>query len=294
MPTRFPEPSRILRGRLLPTRRSRSPAAALGNRCCLKSDDAGKFTVPALAPGTYTVRVTKDGFQESRTSVEVRGFARVEIKLVIAEQVTGINVSEKSLAFANSDSVYRQLRDVDLGASYRCENFKFTMDVGTFELKSGTLTFLNPVNQLITGAVFVGEGHFTLKPVSHSDELEITRRAGSGTAEEDFHEAVFRFTGSFHPKLSANLTSRVDTPREAATALQHWRERLRHRHEAPEGFNPKPSTTWTLTFLPPFITISILYFSTPTWPASRTKICGSSCVCAPAPFHNSIRPRRLR
>jgi Peptidase family M1 domain/Carboxypeptidase regulatory-like domain len=210
--------------------------ASLPQPLLLTSDESGKFSAPSLPAGTYAVRVTKDGFQESRTTVDLRGTANLEIKLVIAEQLTSINVSEKSLAFANSDPAYRALRNVGLGSTYKCENFRFTMDVGTFELKSGTLTFLNPVDQFITGAVFVGDGHFTLKPATPGDQQEVKRRSGNATVEQDFHEAVFRFIGSFYPKLSANLSNKAETPADAATALQHWRERLRHRHEVSEGF----------------------------------------------------------
>jgi hypothetical protein len=47
---------------------------------------------------------------------------------------------------------------------------------------------------------------------------------------------VFRFTGGVYPQFSAALGSRTDTPSEAATAFQHWKNKIRHRHEVPEGF----------------------------------------------------------
>jgi hypothetical protein len=155
--------------------------------------------------------------------------------LKITAPETRITVSEKSTAFANSDGVYRQLRDIGFGHAFRCENFILPMDVGTFELKSGTITFLALVNRFETGAVFVGQGHFTLKPLATIDIAEMTRRSGSPTAEEDFTEAVFRFTPGEYPLFAGVLGSRTDTPAEAASAFQHWKENLRHRHEIPEG-----------------------------------------------------------
>ena len=155
--------------------------AGLAEPLILKSDDSGEFTAPNLSPGKYSVRVTKEGFNEIVTTVDLRGTAELDLKLTLAEQQTSINVTEKSLAFANSDATYRQLRDIGLGPSYRCENLHFTMDVGSFDLKSGTITFLNAINQAVTGAIFVGSGHFTLKPVVHVDEQELSRRAGSAT-----------------------------------------------------------------------------------------------------------------
>jgi len=47
------------------------------------------------------------------------------------------------------------------------------LDVGTVVFKSGTITFLAPVNGMETGAVFLGQGHFTLKPVMPLDTQEM-------------------------------------------------------------------------------------------------------------------------
>src|ERR1051325_11226922 len=173
----------------------------------LNSDESGKFSAPNLAPGKYSVRVAKEGFDEIATSVELQGAANLELKLTIAAQQTSVTVSDKSAAFANSDSVYRQLRDLGLGNSYHCENFTLPMDVGTFELKSGTITFLNLVNRFETGAIFIGQGHFTLKPVARSDKQEMLRRSGKETVEEDFTEAVFRFTPGIYLNLPESWAS---------------------------------------------------------------------------------------
>jgi Peptidase family M1 domain/Carboxypeptidase regulatory-like domain len=202
----------------------------------LKSDESGKFSAPSLSTARYSLRITKEGFEENTTTVDLHGTANLDLRLAIAEQQTSINVTEKSLAFANSAPAYRQLRDIGLGATYRCEEATFTMDVGAFELKSGTLTFLSAVDKQVTGAIFVGQGHFSLKPLRRLDEQEMSRRSGGATAEEDFSEAIFRFTGTIYPQLVAKLGGEVDTPPEASAALQRWKGKLRHRHEVPEGF----------------------------------------------------------
>ena len=202
----------------------------------LTSDESGKFAAPNLSPGKYSVRVRKEGFDEIVAAVDLHGTADLRLSLTIAAQQTSIKVTEKSMAFANSDAVYRQLRDVGLGDTYRCERFTLAMDAGTFELKSGTVTLLGLVNHTETGAIFIGQGHFTLKPFTHIDRQEMVRRSGNPTAEEDFTEVVFRFTSDVYPQFSAALGSRTDTPSEAATAFQHWKNKVRHRHEVPEGF----------------------------------------------------------
>ena len=168
---------------------------ALTQAIVLVSDETGKFAAPNLNPGNYSVRVSKDGFDDLVTAVELKGTAALALNLTIAAQQTSVNVSEKNTAFLNSDSHYRQLRDIGLGDSYRLENFTMTTDAGTFLFKSGTITFLALVERLETGAIFVGQGHFTLQPPDDINKREMLRRAGALTAEEDFTEVV-----SFRPQ----------------------------------------------------------------------------------------------
>src|SRR5438046_3160543 len=103
----------------------------------LTTDEFGKFAAPDLKPGQYSVRVTKDGFEPLVSAIELHGTTDLQLKLVIAGQITSVTVSEKSLAFANSDSVYRQLRGIGFGDTFVCKNYKFNMAVGNFELNNG-------------------------------------------------------------------------------------------------------------------------------------------------------------
>src|SRR6266481_4330411 len=201
----------------------------------LTSDESGKFATPNLNAVKYSIRVAKAGFDDLVTMVDLHGTAELPLRLTIAAQQTSVTVNEKSTAFANSDAAYRQLRNDGLGDTFLCENFILPMDVGTFELKSGTITFLALVSKFETGAVFVGRGHFTLNPLSALDTTEMVRRAGSPTAEEDFTEAVFRFSPGQFPQFAGVLGHKTDTPAEASTAFQHWKDKVRHRHEFPEG-----------------------------------------------------------
>jgi hypothetical protein len=204
----------------------------------LTSDESGKFAGPNLRPGQYSVRIVKQGFSDLVTAVDLRGTAELALTLTIAPQQTQVSVAGKRGAFANSDPVYRQLRNVGLGATYRCEKITVSIDAGTFTFNSGTMTFLDVVNRFQTGGIFIGKGHFTLKPAGGIERREVMRRVGSPTVEEDFTEVVFRYS----PRESTRFASKfitaptASTPPEAASALQHWRDKLRHRHEVPESF----------------------------------------------------------
>ena len=202
----------------------------------LTSDATGKFTAANLKPGGYSIRVVKDGFEELVTKIELKGEADIPLSLTIAAQQARVDVAEKATMFANSDAAYRQLRNLGLGESFRCDKAILNMDVGTFEFRSGTITLLAVVNKFETGAIFIGQGHFTLKPLGAIGTREMIRRTGRPTAEEEFTEVVFRFSGNEYPEFATALGAKTETPPEAAIALQRWKDRVRHRRDVPEGF----------------------------------------------------------
>lgn len=203
----------------------------------LATDGAGKFSSPDLKLGTYSLRVVREGFESFAKTVDLRGPVQLQLTLAIAKQQESVTVLGKSLAMANSDPLYRQLRDLGLGQSYRFDNFTLTLDTATFQFQKGTLTVLNPVDGIETGAIFIGEGHFNLKPVLTPDRKELERRIGASEVNEDFVEIVFRFTRGVWPKLSAGLHEQTGTPAEASLVLNRWRERMRQRHEHPTGYS---------------------------------------------------------
>jgi carboxypeptidase family protein/peptidase M1-like protein len=208
----------------------------LARPVALTSDRLGRFASPELKPGTYSVRVTRDGFQPEVKTVNLQGPVTLDIKLAIAQQQESVNVSGTGLEFANTDPLYRKLRDVGFGQTYRVENFTLTADVATFQFDKGTFTILGPVNGIETGAIFIGDGHFNLKPVLGADAHELERRTGAAEANEDFTEVVFRFTRDGWSKFHSGLGETTGTPAEVAGAMHHWQERMRQRRERPVGF----------------------------------------------------------
>jgi hypothetical protein len=202
----------------------------------LSSDGLGNFASPDLKPGTYSLRVTREGFEPLVKVVNLPGTVQLQLTLSIAKQQAIISVPGKSLAFANSDPIYRQLRDIGLGQTFRFDHFTLTWDTATFQFQKGTLTILSPVNGVVTGAIFIGEGHFNLKPVMPLDAGELSRRTGAAEANEDFTDAVFRFTGEARLRFLPGLGDRTEPSSEAAAALNHWRERMRQRREQAVGF----------------------------------------------------------
>jgi hypothetical protein len=200
------------------------------------SDGLGKFASSDLKPATYSMKVTREGFEPLIQTVNLRESVPLQLTLTIAKPQVNISVTGKSLDFANSDPVYRQLRGIGLGQTFRFDNFALISDVATFQFQKGTLTFLIPVNGMVTGAIFVGEGHFNLKPMIPLDARELNRRTGGAELNEDFTEVVFRFTADLRLKFLSGLGERTEPSSEAASAFNHWRERMRQRRELALGF----------------------------------------------------------
>ncbi|HET9166417.1 MAG TPA: carboxypeptidase regulatory-like domain-containing protein [Candidatus Angelobacter sp.] len=200
------------------------------------SDAKGRFVSPDLKPGNYSLRVTHEGFEPLAKTVDLHGTAELELKLAVATQHEEVVVSGKGRPYANSDPIYRQLRNIGLGDTFRIEDFTLHFDTGTFHLQKGTLTLLNPVSGTVTGAIFIGEGHFNLKAVTVLDGAELKRRSGSTEVDDDFTEVVFRFTGGDRQEFLSGVKEKVETPGDAARVFDHWKEKVRKTREVAQGF----------------------------------------------------------
>ena len=158
----------------------------------LDVDAQGRFSSPDLKPGTYTLKVTADAFEPSTQTITLSNTNQsVAISLQLATLHQEVTVEGKVSSHANSDPGYRALRDVTLGAGFQVSGFDLKLDVADIRMEQGTLTFLKPIQGQVTGAIFVGRGHFTLKPAQSFDAQEITRRAHAPQVEEDFSAALF-------------------------------------------------------------------------------------------------------
>jgi hypothetical protein len=200
------------------------------------SDARGKFVSPDLKAGSYSLRITREGFEPLVKTVDLHGMAELELKLAIASKHEEVTVSGKGRAYANSDPIYKQLRNIGLGETFRFDDFTLHLDTGTFHFQKGTLTVLNPVNGTVTGAIFIGEGHFNLKAVTVLDSAELKRRSGSSEVDEDFTDVVFRFTGEERQEFLRGVKEKVETPGDAANIFDHWKEKVRKTREVAQGF----------------------------------------------------------
>ena len=83
----------------------------------------------------------------------------------------------------------------------------------------GTIYLTEPVNGIITGAVFIGEGKFaTEAPTNEFEKDNVRRLLGTEVIESDFKTAVFRFTDSTGVELAPTRTGPAN---EHAQKLAH-------------------------------------------------------------------------
>ncbi|MGO9166449.1 MAG: hypothetical protein ACLP56_06220, partial [Candidatus Sulfotelmatobacter sp.] len=115
---------------------------------------------------------------------------------------SSLYAADNSAAAPNSDPTYQQLRNLTLsGEALSVSNFALKRDAGTFHLHSGTVCFVTPVQGKVTGAVFVGDGHFVLDPPSESERNSLKLLTKENEFSESFSHAVLRFTDSTYDDI---------------------------------------------------------------------------------------------
>jgi hypothetical protein len=104
----------------------------------------------------------------------------------------------------NSDGNYQQLRNISLqSGGITIDKVTLKRDAATFQLNSGVLCFVNPVNNKVTGAVFVGDGKLLLEPPTASERANLSLLTKEKEYSESFDHLVLRFTDSTYDELKA-------------------------------------------------------------------------------------------
>jgi hypothetical protein len=103
----------------------------------------------------------------------------------------------------NANETYKQLRSVGLsGEVTSVNNLVLKRDAGTFTFRSGTLQWLAPVHGKVTGAVFVGEGEFTLDPPLAAERRSLALLTKEAQFREQYSTLVLRFTDATYEDVT--------------------------------------------------------------------------------------------
>ena len=138
---------------------------------------------------------------------------------------------------ANADGVYGALRSsLPMGNGVAVKDFTLKREGGAFHFEQGTFYFYAPVNGRVTGAVFLGKGHFDLAPKEASEQHSLALLTKSGAMAQDFTTVVLRFTDSTAEEIhKASTGAAGSTPNQASQAAgelaRGFRERLHENLE---------------------------------------------------------------
>ncbi len=106
----------------------------------------------------------------------------------------------------NSDPTYQALRNATLGSeAVTVSNFQLHREAATFHLRSGTICFLAPVANKVTGAVFIGDGNLVIDPPD-SERAMLKLLTKENEFSENFSQMVLRFTDTTYEEIKGAST----------------------------------------------------------------------------------------
>ena len=115
--------------------------------------------------------------------------------------------------------LYAQIRDAPLVPAGRIRNGRLRVDRFDFELTDGDLYLLSPVDERLTGAVYLGRGLVRCYPPDGVEYQQLKKLLGDDYLEEEFDRFVFWFTGDIGERLRAMTDDEPGLDIEKATDL---------------------------------------------------------------------------
>ena len=130
---------------------------------------------------------------------------------------------------ANSDPVYKAMREAGIQETFPVENLVIRRDGGVITLKSGTVGFTAPQLGRDTVVVFSGDGEFAFTPAPGVEAAHLKSISGKDSVQERFDRALFCFTDDTGKELRGKARPGGDPRLEEI--LRDYRKHLRHRSD---------------------------------------------------------------
>ena len=187
----------------------------------------GRFRFDNIAPGTYSLTVSHDGFAIWRRTVEAAA-APAELSVVLEIEAVAASV-RVGASLRNSDPNYQALRNGQPRGVFRVHDLVLKRDVATLTFRSGAFSFAPPVLGRVTCAVFIGDGRFQLQPAVTIAADHLRRMSGASTVDEEFRSAVFYFSDSTYGEIMKAAEPADESPQPFRDALARLHEISRSR-----------------------------------------------------------------
>ncbi|MEP7148091.1 MAG: M1 family aminopeptidase [Acidobacteriota bacterium] len=120
-------------------------------------------------------------------------------------------------AVVPDDEVYKSLRSLSSspdsfsGSYATVNNLVLKRDAGYFTLKTGTVYFLKPIENRVTGAVFIGSGEFSLNPPIAVERKHLEIFVGTSIVRESFDTLTMFFTDDTFEAIKSSPDARMGT-----------------------------------------------------------------------------------
>jgi len=115
--------------------------------------------------------------------------------------------------------------DIDTEKVYRVTNLTLSRDNMKLHLKSGIVFLTKPLDGEVTGAVFLGTGLASMKPVNRSGRYMLAKYSGKEELAEPFQQLSLRFTDGTHGRFEKQGTPHTPTAGEIGQARGIMKER---------------------------------------------------------------------
>ena len=114
---------------------------------------------------------------------------------------------------------------LDTSTSYRVKDLTIQKDNMTLLLKKGTVYMMKPIEDEVTGAVFIGSGQASMTPPNRTQRFMLNKGYGAERLDEPFDTAVFRFCDDTDKKIVAAARSGSVDAAEAERAEEIFEKR---------------------------------------------------------------------
>jgi len=147
--------------------------------------------------------------------------------LLLLALIPGAFAVEPTKSQPNTDPTYLALRQARSGQAYEVTNAKLVRDVGTFTFNSGTFCFLEPVQGVVTGAVFKGAGTFTIATNDRIEQKQLSTLTGQTGFSEEFERLTLRFVDATADELRASGALKESSAPCPVDVLEDTQKQLR-------------------------------------------------------------------
>ncbi len=130
----------------------------------------------------------------------------------------------------NYEAVYDSIREIrpDFERSLKADSFEFSMDVATFYLDEGNISFLNTVAGRTIGFCFNGEGRCHLEGPTPVERFSINKFTGEEEFDKEFEDAAFFFSNDLYERFFSQWdTSPAEESGKAKSKLKRFLGKLK-------------------------------------------------------------------